>query len=205
MKKKYLLGLFIVPFTMVACGGGEEEGTDEASGTDSTAQTEDVIEAITYSVDTEASTFAWWNSEGGEKSHTGTFSAAGGSFTVEGDVITDASMTVEMSSVAEDGGNENFMGHLASADLLNFEINPTATFSFDRHEEGMIYGTVNAAGLDMPVEAGATVADGTVTLTDFTLDMSALMFFQTELAETPEEERHDPNIGFNGTVVGVQQ
>ena len=204
MKKKFIFVMVIIPFTMVACGGGDEEGAEGSEGTDSTA-TEEVIEAVNYTVDTEASTFAWWNTSEGAPDHTGTFTASEGSFTVEGDVITAASLTVDMASVTEDGGNEKFMGHLSSPDLLNFEANPSATFTFGGHADGVLTGTVNAAGLDLPVEANATVADGTVTLEDFTLDMSALMFFQTEIAEKPEEERHDPNIGFNGTVVGIQQ
>lgn len=205
MKKQFLFGFAAVSFFFASCGGGE--ATEEnSSETDSTATEEEVVEPVTYTVDTAATSFTWWNLEGEEKDHTGSFKAADGSFTVEGTVITAASLTVDMNTLTEISGNEKLLGHIASADILNIAEYPTAAFTFTSHEDDLLKGTINAIGMDFPVEVMAAFMDGSVGLSDFSLDMSALPYFLSEKEEgTPAEEQHNPNIGFSGTVVGIQQ
>lgn len=188
-------------FAMASCGGAEEETTDE-TGTDSTA-TEDVVEPVDYSVDTAASIINWWSTEEGEKVHWGTVKVLKGSFTVEGDVITSGALTINMNTVtADDEMGGKLMEHLVTPDFLDINQYATSTFTLTNHENGVINGTLTVAGLDMDVEAEATMADGVVTTSDFKVDMIQFPYFQTEQAEKPEGEWHNTMIGFNATIVG---
>lgn len=193
-------------FATTSCGG--EETTEE---------TTEEVKSVEYTIDTEGSVINWWNMEGEEKGHTGTVSVLEGTYTVEGDVITAASMVVDMQSITAD--SDKLVGHLTmtdhffsvmrpdtvSADSVNWvEDNTTATFTFDKHENGMIYGSVNVNDLDFAVEAPVTLTEGKIEIGEFSIDMSGLTYFVMEVAnvEVPEEERHDPNIGFSATIVG---
>lgn len=210
MNKKFFYGMSIMAlmFTAASCGGGEEETTSE--------ETTEEVTAVEYTIDTEASVINWWNKEGEEKGHTGTVKVLDGTYTLEGDVITAASMNVDMTSITAD--SDKLLGHLTmtdhffsvmtpdtiSADSINWvDNNTTAVFTFEKHEEGMIYGSVNVNDLDFAVEAPVTVTEGQIELGEFSVDMSGLTYFVMEVAnvDVPEEERHDPNIGFTATIV----
>ena len=212
MKKIFILGICAIPFFFASCGGGEADG--ETTDTDSTA-VEEVVEAepvvTNYIVDTANTVINWNNFSEGEVDHQGTVKALNGTIevTTTGDVveITNAALTVDMNSISE--GSEKLEGHLMAPDFFDVNNFATTEFAFDRHEEGMIYGTVTIIGKEMGIEVPATVnMDGdnvNVEIGDFQLDFTALEmpFFVTEAAEAPEEERHDPNIGFSATVVGT--
>ena len=202
MKRTFLFGSMIatIMFAMASCGGAEEETTDETTTNDST---EEVVEAVEYSVDTAASIINWWSTEEGEKVHWGTAKVLEGSFTVEGDVITSGALTINMNSVtADDEMGAKLMEHLSTPDFLDINQYATSTFTLTKHENGVINGTLNVAGLNMDVEAEASMADGVVTTSDFKVDMVQFPYFQTEQAEKPEGEWHNTMIGFNATIVG---
>jgi polyisoprenoid-binding protein YceI len=113
-------------------------------------------------------------------------------------------MTINMASVEVGDGSEKLQGHLMAPDFFDIENFATAEFTFDSHEEGIVYGSVNVVGKEMAVEAETTVDGNTLNVSDFTIDMSELGFFTTEAAEKPEEERHDANIGISATIVGME-
>jgi YceI-like domain len=204
MKKTIIFGTAFatILFAMASCGGSEEETTDETN--DANNETEEVvIEAVDYSVDAGASVINWYVMEEGEKMHFGTAKVQEGSYTIEGDAITAATLTMDMSTVsADDPMGEKLLGHLNSPDFLNVGEYTISTFTFDRNEGGMIYGTLTVAGFDMNVEAGVTVTDGNVAISDFDIDMVQFPFFVTERAEAEEGDWHNPMIGFNADIIG---
>lgn len=203
MKKIIIFGasLSVLMLAFTACGGGEEETEENAEGTEET--TEEVAEVTDYTVDTEASVINWYTMHGEEKAHWGTTKISEGTFTVEGDQITSASLTMDMGTVtADDEMGAKLLEHLNTPDFLNPEAHATSSFTFDKHEDGVIYGTLNVAGFDMDVQAPATLNEGTVEISDFKVDMVQFPFFQTERAEKPEAEWHDTMVGFTATIVG---
>ena len=202
MKKNIFYGVSAAAlmFAFVSCGGGEET-TDET--TDSTETTDDVIEAIEYTIDTESSVINWYTMNGEEKGHFGTTMVMEGTYTTEGDLITSASLTADLNTftVEDEMGGEKLQGHIMSPDLLDVNQYATAVFTFDRHEDGIVYGSLSVAGNDMAIEAPATVGEGTIDIADFNVDMGALNFYVTERAEAAEDEWHDTNIGFTASIV----
>lgn len=204
MKKKLFFGVSIAALMLASCGGAEEateETTDEVAE-DSTVE---VVEAVTYEIDTEGSVINWFNMNGEEKDHFGTVKVLSGSFTTEGDVITDASLSADMNTITSDDemGGEKLAGHLMAPDFFDVNQFASADFTFDRHEEGTVYGSLNAGGQEFAVEAAATVAEGSVEIGEFKVDMSTLPFFVMEKEkEADESKHHDAMIGFSASILG---
>lgn len=198
MKKNIFYGVSAAAlmFAFVSCGG-DEETTDET--TDSTETTEDVIETMEYTVDTEASIINWYNMEGEEKGHSGTVNILEGTFTTEADLITNASLTMDMNTLTAD--SDKLAGHLVSPAFFDVNQYASATFTFGGHVDGIVSGTLSCAGQEFAIEAPATVTEGTVEIADFNIDMSVFPYFQEEKEKAPEEEWHDTNIGFTATIV----
>ena len=201
MNKKFIYGISIMSmmFTITSCGGGEEESTEEIPVETIEVETE-VVEPVAYTVDTANSVINWNNFDEGEPGHTGTVKVLEGSYTAEGDLITDAALTIDMNSLTCD--SDKLLAHLGNEEFFDINKYASAAFNFDRHEEGMIYGTLNAGGLEFAVEAPVTVGDGTVEIGEFKIDMSQLPYFVTEKTDAPEDEWHDTNIGFSAMIVG---
>ncbi|MBD3636144.1 MAG: YceI family protein [Crocinitomicaceae bacterium] len=202
MKKIIIYGasIFTMMFAMASCGGAEEESTDETSE-DSTATEQ--AEVVEYDVDTAASIINWYSMEEGEKAHHGSVKVLNGSYSVQGDEITSASLTINMNSfvVEDEAGGEKLQSHLSSPDFFDLNQYGTSSFTFIDHSDGMITGKLNVVGLEMDVEAPVTLSEGKVEVGDFTVNMVQLPFYANEREEKPEADWHDPKIGFNATIV----
>jgi len=209
MKKTIIPILIAAPLLFAACGGSEAE--TEVTDADSTVvETEEVEVTVTnYSVDTASSIVNWMAFNAGEIDHQGTVKALDGSFEItktgEDMEVTAASLNIDLNSINEE--SEKLVGHLMSADFFDVNQFATASFSFDRHEDGMVYGTATIIDKELPVEAPVTISaseeEVTIEVGEFKLDFSALeMPFYVEDVKAPEEEQHDPNIGFTSTIVG---
>lgn len=207
MKKKIFFGLGMSAFLLASCGGSGEETTDSAEAVDSTEIVEDVIEPVTYTIDTTTTEIHWTSYDKGAVDHTGTVKALSGTVTVEGDVITTASMEINMNTIKTDEGSQKLENHLSSEDFFNVANFLSSSFTMDRHEEGVVYGTVKVIGLDLAVEAPVDVVSdengSTVTTQEFKLNMSQLPFY-VEDVNAPEEEQHDPMIGITAVVKAVK-
>lgn len=143
--------------------------------------------------------------DGEEKGHFGAVKVLSGSYTTEGDMITAATLKADMNSITSDDdmGGEKLAGHLKAPDFFDANQFASADFSFDRHEDGMVYGSLNTAGKQFPVEAPATVSEGSVEIGEFKIDMSELPFFVMEKEkEADASKHHDASIGFSATIVG---
>lgn len=207
MKKVTVLGMAAMAFFFVSCGGGAS--TDGTNENDSTQV--EVIETIvnTYVIDTENTLITWTSFDGTEIDHQGTVKTLSGmaEVTSTGDVhtITGANLIVDMNSISEE--SEKLVGHLKNEDFFDVNKFATTEFKFNRHEDGVIYGTLMLIGKELPIEAPATVVvDGdvvTVTVGDFKVDFSTVeMPYYIKDAKAPIEEQHDPKIGFSASVSG---
>ena len=153
MKKKVFLGFSMFSLLLVSCGG--EETTEET--TEENVAVEEVVGPITYTLDLENSVINWTAyqlAEADVADHTGTVNVSAGDVTVDAETITSASMDIDMSSILSDGG-EKLDGHLQNEDFFNVTNFLSTTFTFDRHEEGMVYGSISVIGMEMPIEAPA--------------------------------------------------
>ncbi len=196
-----VLGMMVSPAFLVSCGGAAEDSTD----TDTNKVVEVVVpEPVSYTVDTTATVINWYNMDAGAVGHQGTVKVLDGSFTTLEDSITAGSLTINMASATESTSNTKFLGHPATADLLDFVGFPQSTFTVERHETDTVYGTLSAVGKDFAVKAPVTVDGGNITIGDFKIDMSGLTFFVTEKTKQKDQAKwHDANIGFTATLVGV--
>jgi polyisoprenoid-binding protein YceI len=203
MKKKLFFGVSIAALMLASCGGAEETTEETGEVVDSV----EVVEAVTYEIDTTASVINWINYAGEEKNHWGTVKVLSGTYTVEGDLITAASLSANMNTITSDDemGGEKLAGHLVSPDFFDVNKYASAEFTFNKHEEGMVHGTLNAAGLEFAVEAPVTLTEGVVTVGEFKVDMSALGFFTMEKEKEKDQAKwHDANIGFSANIVAKQ-
>ncbi|MEM9886995.1 MAG: YceI family protein [Bacteroidota bacterium] len=180
-----LLTLFTVVFACSSPDKGEkvnaEEATEEAA--------EVTAEAVTYTVNTEASTINW---KGYKKfdigdEHTGTLKLSEGSLSVTGDQLTAGEFKIDMTSMesidlAGTEGAAKLVGHLHSPDFFSTEEYPTATFAITGVEavEGSADVTHNITGnltmrgetKQITIPANVSIADGKITAVapEFTID-----------------------------------
>ncbi|MFT4600011.1 MAG: hypothetical protein ACI857_000179 [Arenicella sp.] len=204
MKKKLFFGVGIAAMMLASCGEAAEETTENTDETTDEV-VEEVVEPVTYEINTEASVITWFTMEGDVKGHYGSVMVLSGSYTTEGDVITDASLSADMNTlVSEDeNGGERLSGHLMNPDFFDVNQFASADFTFDRHEEGMIYGSLSSAGLEFAIEASATVTEKLVEIGEFKIDMSSLPYFGMEKEkEADVTKHHDPLVGFSASIVG---
>ncbi len=208
MKKKVLFGLSLFSMVLMSCGG--EESTEETTDETTEEVVEEVAGPVEYTIDVENTSVAWIGYELNEEEgvhQAGTVKASSGSVTVEGDLITNASMMIDMNSIMSDMGSEKLDGHLKNEDFFDVNNFASVEFSFDRHEEGVVYGSISVLGTDMAVEAPAELITDetglTINVSEFRLDMSNLPFFIADL-EMPAEEQHNPSVGFTATIKGTK-
>ena len=204
MKKKLFFGVGIAAMMLASCGEAAEETTENTDETTDEV-VEEVVEAKTFEIDTAKSVINWFNMNGEEKDHWGHVNVLSGSYTTEGEVITSANLSADMNSISADDemGGEKLAGHLMTPDFFDANQFASAEFSFDKHEEGIVYGTLNASGMEFAVEAPATVSEGAVEIGEFKIDMSGLPFFIEEKEkEADTSKHHDALIGFSASIVG---
>ena len=203
MKNKFFYGVGIATFMLASCGGAEEAAENLEEGV--TDVVEEIVETKTFTVDTAASIINWVSMEHGEKGHWGTVKVLEGSFSTDADVITDATLKMNMNTVmsTDENGGANLTAHLMKPDFFDVNKFASAEFTFDRHEEGKVYGTLTAAGVEFAIEADATVSEGTVEIAEFVVDMSTLPFFTIEKEKEANQEKwHDSNVTLSATIVG---
>jgi polyisoprenoid-binding protein YceI len=203
MKNKLFYGVGIATFMLASCGGAEEaaENLEE----EVQEMVEEIVETKSYAIDTSTSIINWSTMDHGEKGHWGTVKVLEGAFSTEGDMITEASLKLDMNSAmsTDENGGENLTGHLMTPEFFDVNKYASAEFNFDRHEEGKIFGTLTAAGAEFAVEADATLTDGIVEVSEFAIDMSSLPFFVSEKEKEANQEKwHDSNVTISGTIAG---
>lgn len=129
---KYLFMLLLSAAFFVACGNGVEGEVVEAGEAIETAE-QDVQNAVTYVVNTEASNIKWEGAKFTGDTHQGTISVQDGELMVTGDQITAGRFIIDMQTInvtdLEAGsGKEKLEGHLKNDDFFSVDTYPTATF-----------------------------------------------------------------------------
>ncbi|WP_124980868.1 YceI family protein [Nonlabens xiamenensis] len=135
MKRNFLkiTGMAAVIAFTVAC----KDNKNEVEATDEQEVAEAPMEAVTYTVDTEASNIAWVGSKPTED-HTGNISLQSGMVKVNGETLESGEFVIDMSSIEvtdlEGDSAANLKGHLQGTvegketDFFNTPKYPTAKF-----------------------------------------------------------------------------
>lgn len=152
----------IVAFTM-SC----KDAQNEVEATDAEAEAEATVEAVTYTIDTDASNIAWIGSKPTED-HTGNISLSGGMVTVNGEALESGEFTIDMNTIEvtdlEGEGAEKLKNHLAGTvegtetDFFNVTVYPTAKFVVTGIEGNMLSGNLTMKDVTKNVTFPVTVA-----------------------------------------------
>lgn len=169
MKRNFLkiTGMAAVIAFTVAC----KDNKNEVDATAETDAAEATVEAVTYTVDTEASTIAWVGSKP-TADHTGNISLASGMVTVNGDVLESGEFTIDMTSIEvtdlEGDSATSLKSHLEGTvegketDFFNTPKFPTAKFVVTglttMGEKTMLEGNLTLKDVTKNVSFPVTVA-----------------------------------------------
>lgn len=212
MKKvKLFASSFIAIALLAACGGetNENETKEEVK--------EDVVEVLSYNIDTAATVINWTGFKGGDHTiaedyHSGTISALSGSVeitTTNGNAaITGGELVVDMNSISDENGIEKLETHLKDPDFFDINQFGTSKFTFGSFENGTLAGTLTVLGKDYPIESTVNISQNEngveITVDEFLVDFSdsgmgflAWADYSGEIAE----DQINPNFVFSATVV----
>jgi polyisoprenoid-binding protein YceI len=130
MKKVLLSAFALAALTIVSCGGGENETTEETPM--------ETVETTTYNADLAATTVNWRGEVAGVYGHDGYVNLKSGSVEVAGGQVVGGTFTVDMTafyptdsaSYGTDEGSRisDLQGHLTQDDFFASERFPTSTF-----------------------------------------------------------------------------
>lgn len=81
-----------------------------------------------FVIDTTKSNINWYGEMAGIRSHRGTIKLSRGEGTIEDDVVTGGSFTINMTTIKENDGSERLETHLKSDDFFSVETYPEAVF-----------------------------------------------------------------------------
>lgn len=188
MKKKVLNLVLITGISMgtIACKNDKQNEVEVSEVQDVAVATE---EAVTYEIDTTASTITWRGTKPtGE--HTGTINIQTGSLMASGDEITSGNVTIDMNSInvtdegMEDEKRTNLENHLKGTvdgketDFFNVKKYPTASFEItgvtEENGQKMLQGnlTIKEDTKNIQFPVNYTVSGNEVTLKSetFTID-----------------------------------
>jgi polyisoprenoid-binding protein YceI len=192
--KKVILSVFMLAgLAMVSCSG-------EA--------TEKVVENVTYTVDSEATTLEWTGhyliGEAIDHSHVGTVKVASGTIVMNGDSLVEGTFTMDMTTLAEPNPmseemGQKFIGHMNSADYFNTKAFPQSTFTLKHFDGSKMAGTLSVIGLTMDVEfpVTTTYGEGGMTATgEFTLDIASLNLPGLGIDPENPDNRVSPSVDF---------
>ncbi len=172
--KKMFLTASILGLVLTACKSEKKVEAQEAQEV-----TETTVSAVDYKADHAATVIAWKGSHlGGLVPHNGTVNIKEGVITVEGDKVVGGKFDIDFGTLtnedlAEDPETQaKLMGHIKSADILNLEQFPNASFEITSVEaaEGdfnsKVTGNLTFLGATKSITfpANISVADNQVTL-----------------------------------------
>lgn len=116
----------------------------------------------TLKVDVSGSTVGWYAKKlTGD--HSGTVKVKSGSLSVDGAKLVGGDFAIDMTTLADGGGNERLTNHLKSDDFFGVEKNPTATLKITKAvaKGGAnfdVTGDLTIKGITQPITFPATVA-----------------------------------------------
>ncbi len=81
-----------------------------------------------FVIDTTKSNINWYGEMAGIRSHRGTIKLSGGEGTIEDDVVTGGSFTINMTTIKDNDRSERLENHLKSDDFFSVETYPESKF-----------------------------------------------------------------------------
>lgn len=159
----------LVAFGMTACGGSTEEQTDEAA-------------AVTYTLDSEASSLKWegvYEADGHK--HNGTITVSEGSVSYEGDEFKSGEFTIDMNTIVDEDlpapDKDTLASHLAGPYFFNSVKFPDTKVTVNSLNDKEASLTINVMGkkieTTVPVKFSKS-ADKVTAKGKFSLDVSSL-------------------------------
>lgn len=156
-----------------------EEPAAEAEPTEVPAEepAAEADEAVTYTVDTEASTLEWYGERPVGGSENGVVQIAEGRLTFMGDALVDGLMVIDMTTIEPTSKTGDMLGrltgHLKSDDFFAVETYPTSTLVIKSAEptavenQYMVTGdlTIKETTDEIQFTTDVVVGDGTLTAT----------------------------------------
>ena len=138
----------------------------ETATTEKAVEKKVEMEALSFNLNTEASTLEWKGTMVGIYSHTGTLNITEGSVMTENGNIIGGKVVIDMSSMqatdenydpSKDQTKENLIGHLQSPDFFDVANNPTASFVIKSVNGNILTGDFTLRGVTK--EESITLAD----------------------------------------------
>lgn len=128
----------------------------ETATTEKAVEKKVEMEALSFNLNTEASTIEWKGTMVGIYSHTGTLNITEGSVMTENGSITGGKVVIDMSSMqatdenydpSKDQTKENLIGHLQSPDFFDVANNPMASFVIKSVNGNILTGDFTLRGI----------------------------------------------------------
>lgn len=146
MKKVFLSILAGSALLVTSCGGGNE-------AEETTTETTEVAEAMTYTADVAASTVNWRGDVIGVYGHEGTINLSRGSVMVAGDQIVGGEFVIDMNTITptdsgytEESPAEKLVAHLGTDDFFSVAEFPTASFNIKSVNGKQVVGDLTVKG-----------------------------------------------------------
>ncbi len=164
-------GIFMAATALLAvsCSSNEEVVTEET------------VEAVTYTVDTEASNINWRGEENENHFHEGTIAFSEGTMTLKGEEVVEGNFQVDLSTikVTDDVTPEEkvpyLVGHLQDTAFFFMADYPMIDVTIGDYKDGKLATTISVQGVeikeDVPVKIATTEEGATVT-GDFSIDLA---------------------------------
>lgn len=174
MNIRFILLIFAAALAFTAC---DKSAPESAKGGEAGEVAKAASDAMSYSVNSEATKLAWIGSKVTGDQHNGTINVSEGTIKMEGGNLTAGEFTIDMTSIkdldlpADDEYNAKLVGHLKSPDFFGVEAHPTASFVITGVEavegEGPIThnikGNLTIKGItkEISIPTAVSVGDGT--------------------------------------------
>lgn len=161
MKKFGVLFVAAGALSLAACSSPAAEEENEGN---------DVVEAVTYTLDADNSVLGWSASMSPEYGHQGTVNFSSGSITMEGETLTEGSFVVDMASIKNtDQEGDKAMaleGHLKGTMVdedhpqnmfFNTPEYPTVEVKLGEYKDGKLSTTLMILGSELTEEVPVTI------------------------------------------------
>lgn len=217
MKRNFLkiTGMAAVIAFTVAC----KDNKNEVEATEAADAAEATVEAVTYTVDTEASNIAWVGSKPTED-HTGNISLSSGMVKVNGEALESGEFTIDMNSIEvtdlEGDKAASLKAHLTgeregtSSDFFNTALYPTAKFVVTGLTGNTLEGNLTLKDVTKNVSFPVTVAyDGDKMMLnseEFTIDRTdwGIKYGSSSLADVVADKAISDDIKLKISLVAAK-
>jgi polyisoprenoid-binding protein YceI len=148
MKLANFAFIALLAIVVSSCGSKSEEKNEQGH------QETTTVEAVTYSIDTEASHVTWQGNVINVYFHSGTVNFNSGSITTENNTVTAGDLSVNMTQINTTDSNYNekapahkLVSHLQGEEFFNTAKFPDVNFTITSSEGGVVKGDLTIKGI----------------------------------------------------------